>query len=384
VSDLYLAWFSVYCSVKASPLAFTRCIEFVRDNPETINWQSKKSGWTLLHQAAYWQVDRGVLQQLFDLKADRFIADKHGIRPADVAPRSAAVTAEPYGDVIRAVFGATPKAPPQEFFARARSRTSSTPTSQPKCKAAKCKVAHAQHHCKRCGNDDSDHRSRACPVINTLLVMRHSERLDEISEARALPVGETGFDQWADAQPSLGDTRHRDYILEDTPLTQNGKAIARRAAQTSVGTFPRPSRLYVSKLRRCVETAYELAQAWGGLDLFVASGLSLTAAAVERYGLEGPAAFQFLSIAQLQALCPGVKVVDADDPTCPECVVKTSAWDALCDVSLREPFNCVVAHRETVKYLAQEQLVFAIPVAVLISCWMVSSSFSSICLCVRV
>ena len=66
-------------------------------------------------------------------------------------------------------------------------------------------------------------------------------------------------------------------------------------------------RIYSSRLRRCVQTAYEIAVRLK-LPIYISSGLSLTAIAVKKRKGE----FEFDTLQQIRDFCPGVEIVSCD------------------------------------------------------------------------
>jgi len=217
------------------------------------------------------------------------------------------------------------------------------------------------------------------------LIVRHSERIDEVD-----------LQAWFDLVNQADGVRRRDKSdhSNDPILTENGHRIAEVAGATlkrlllespggsvlDVGAGEegrhRPTVVYCSRLRRCVETAHRIALALQ-LPLVVSKGLALTAKAVEDKG--GSDHFGFLDLAEIRAFCPGVDVYSADaaDLSGPACTaadaaaaapssstasplppsavgeIPTGSWhDALASVARRHPFSLIVAHRESVRNLA--------------------------------
>jgi hypothetical protein len=72
----YNEWLEVYSAVKEF-CAFAEAIDFVQRFPDTVNnRKGGEGGWTLLHQAAFWAVDRGILIQLQQAGANPCLLDR--------------------------------------------------------------------------------------------------------------------------------------------------------------------------------------------------------------------------------------------------------------------------------------------------------------------
>lgn len=89
----YLAWVRHYNGTRHG--MFGDAVDFVEANPgcannrKTLNGlnlgpESGGSGWTLLHQAAYWQLPRGLLERLAAAGADGLLADWTGLTPLEI------------------------------------------------------------------------------------------------------------------------------------------------------------------------------------------------------------------------------------------------------------------------------------------------------------
>ena len=77
----YAAWLEVYEAVKEY-CSFAEAVEFIKKYPETVNnRKGGEGGWTLLHQAAFWGVDRGVLDQFRLTGANPCLLDRNGHSP---------------------------------------------------------------------------------------------------------------------------------------------------------------------------------------------------------------------------------------------------------------------------------------------------------------
>jgi len=80
----YEAWRQVYAGAKDA-CAWKDALEFLNDSPGAINNRGGGSESTLLHQAAYWGIDRGTIGRLKDFGADPTILNKAGKAPLDMA-----------------------------------------------------------------------------------------------------------------------------------------------------------------------------------------------------------------------------------------------------------------------------------------------------------
>ncbi len=90
VSSDYRAWLELYRAAKQSSRAFPGILEYLDEHPRLINYSKQPgSGWTLLHQAAYWNVSRTLFIKFRELGADGSILDAAGLTAADVVPLDA-------------------------------------------------------------------------------------------------------------------------------------------------------------------------------------------------------------------------------------------------------------------------------------------------------
>ncbi len=121
----------------------------------------------------------------------------------------------------------------------------------------------------------------------------------------------------------------------DTPITRQGVRIAKTAAKslrrlledyhqqahsanveeigdeniiTANNTLK--IRLYSSRLQRCIQTAYVIARKCNIKTIYIATGLALTAQAVEEIGGDK---FDFLSFQEIGNLCHDMKIIDCDN-----------------------------------------------------------------------
>ena len=166
-------------------------------------------------------------------------------------------------------------------------------------------------------------------MVNTLLIVRHSERIDEskVADEKA---------SWKVEVANDTSRRNKMDLYNDPILTKKGVEIAAMAAKSlrrilsheplkifpchedcnftsvsqSVSGFSSGlciDRIYSSRLRRCIETAYQLALRLE-VPIYVCAGLALTAVAVERR----KGSFEFHSMMEIRAFCPGVQTVSCD------------------------------------------------------------------------
>ena len=174
--------------------------------------------------------------------------------------------------------------------------------------------------------------------IHKAYIVRHSERIDEVD-----------YKLWERIVKATDTARNKGDMIDDPKLTENGKQIAEVASNTLTSLLNETlvSHIYSSKLRRCVETAYCIALRLG-TPILISKGLSLTAAAVE-YRREK---FEFLSLDELKEFCPGVELVDCDDPSS-EFFIPSLQWlDTLNAIIRKEEVSIIVAHRETIRNIA--------------------------------
>jgi broad specificity phosphatase PhoE len=183
------------------------------------------------------------------------------------------------------------------------------------------------------------------------IVVRHSERLDEVAPQ-----------QWRNSLLNNNSFRDKYSLQNDTPITANGVNMASDAAKTVkeliLSKYPNGTdiktlniRLYSSKLTRCVMTAHQLAEELG-VPIYASRGLAMTAMAVTRRP------FTFLNMDELASLCDNkVELHCCDDPTSPYHIPDTDWLSAIATVASRkEDINIIVAHRETIRNLSVQYL----------------------------
>lgn len=197
-------------------------------------------------------------------------------------------------------------------------------------------------------------------VVRKLVVVRHSERLDEVDSKG-----------WYKTASESTCRRAKQYLFDDPPLTQNGHSIAALAVDVA---FPEVSvfnhdigssslsinKVYCSRLVRCIETAAAFAKRYD-LPLFVSSGLAIHALAVQK----SRGHFDFLTIDEIRELLAEHKlnIVDCDDsasphylPTARELFEQNLGMLVPIHAVLRrEEASLIVAHRETIWQLVREK-----------------------------
>lgn len=193
-----------------------------------------------------------------------------------------------------------------------------------------------------------------------LVVVRHSERLDEVDSKG-----------WYKTVSESTCRRAKQYLFDDPPLTQNGHSIAALAVDVA---FPEVSvcnhdigssslsinKVYCSRLVRCIETAAAFAKRYG-LPLFVSSGLAIHALAVQ----QSRGHFDFLTIDEIRELLADheLNIVDCDDNASPHYLPtarelfeqKLGMLAPIHAVLRREEASLIVAHRETIWQLVREK-----------------------------
>jgi broad specificity phosphatase PhoE len=188
-----------------------------------------------------------------------------------------------------------------------------------------------------------------------LILVRHSERLDEVDERE--------WQQFVVKKLRTENCqRNPDSFHADPPITPNGKLIAEHAGTTLQNllhqrhsseerTSPLRIRIYSSRLLRCLQTSIRVAKKLNIREIYISSGLALTAAAVDRLG----SAFEFLTVEEIEGLCVkhGIQVHNCDEEG-REYSISSSHWfDALQDVSNHAEldYKITVCHRETIRNL---------------------------------
>lgn len=209
---------------------------------------------------------------------------------------------------------------------------------------------------------------------SSVVIIRHGERMDEVAELA---------EQWNTA--CANDHSHCKVSfysrINDPPLTENGKLQAREVANTlkqELLKLPEmPQVIFSSKLIRSLMTAYEIAKELS-LPICVSKGFALTAAAVARKCDR----FSFLTLEEMQELCPGVVLIDGDldmfhDPqqahvdsntdstnaSRPRSIsderlihIPDTSWEKSLFFLKNWKYSLVVAHRESIRNLSGSHL----------------------------
>jgi hypothetical protein len=237
-------------------------------------------------------------------------------------------------------------------------------------------------------------------MVNTVFIVRHSERIDESKNASEKA-------DWKMLVENDKSQRNKSDLQADPILTTRGLEIASETAKSiavilenmklkdynetqitaapdlpslaaeSIVRKPAIECVYTSRLRRCIETAYPIALELN-VPLLVCTGLALTALAVERRrGL-----FEFHSMKEISSFCPGVNVISCDNDVCrgfletlcccsnssnssgselkksaggtPSLAPTESWFDALTNIAVRHPVTVIVAHRESIRNLVSD------------------------------
>ena len=243
-------------------------------------------------------------------------------------------------------------------------------------------------------------------MVNTVFIVRHSERIDESKNA-----GEKA--DWKMFVANDKSKRNKSDLQADPILTKRGLAIASETAKSiaiilenikltdntenlmeAAPDLPSSTPdsmsmisaspiqcIYTSRLRRCIETAYPIALELN-VPLLVCTGLALTALAVERRrGL-----FEFHSMDEIRSFCPGINVISCDNDvnrgfhetlcccsnnssssssssssklekstgSTPSLVPRDTWFNALTNIAVRHPVTVIVAHRESIRNLVSD------------------------------
>lgn len=206
--------------------------------------------------------------------------------------------------------------------------------------------------------------------INNLIVVRHGERADEVSN------------EWEMYCRKNVPTESFYSRKNDPVLTWDGKVQAREVSKKIICEVEgkKIEKIFASKLLRAVQTAYEIALELS-VPIVVSKGFALTAAAVAKKGDD----FEFLSLDVLKTYCHGVTLIDGDlsdnqdiskttndkftgdnssfnaenmdksecnQTILPELIPSKSWNESISYVAEKYPFSIVVAHRELIRNLA--------------------------------
>ena len=163
-------------------------------------------------------------------------------------------------------------------------------------------------------------------------------------------------------------TRPINDIKKDPIITSQGILFAQTLGLTlsRITELQDVTCIYCSRLKRCIQTAYEVAKILN-LPVYVSTGLSQTAKAIEE--LDNKNGFQFMPIEEIketynevQWFCcdqsydqNGVKLSDGVLTDCPQ--VPWQGWlSPLKYIAQNNKISIVVAHRETIRKLVGEKL----------------------------
>jgi broad specificity phosphatase PhoE len=196
---------------------------------------------------------------------------------------------------------------------------------------------------------------------NRMFVCRHSERIDEASKI--------DYQLWLESIDTMTNTtRPINDIKKDPIITSQGILFAQTLGLTlsRITELQDVTCIYCSRLKRCIQTAYEVAKILN-LPVYVSTGLSQTAKAIEE--LDNKNGFQFMPIEEIketynevQWFCcdqsydqNGVKLSDGVLTDCPQ--VPWQGWlSPLKYIAQNNKISIVVAHRETIRKLVGEKL----------------------------
>ena len=182
-------------------------------------------------------------------------------------------------------------------------------------------------------------------ALISLIVVRHSERLDEVNEGewKKIVQSKQGLRKSIKDDPILSPGNGIKYAAE---VAQSLREMAGREARG------REVKVYSSRLLRSVQTAAAIAQALA-VPVHLCAGLSQIIPAVKKAG----PGFQFASIEELRGWCPGVEFVDCDDRRSSN-FVPTINWRQATLHIVNNPayLPIIVGHRESVRKLAGEYL----------------------------
>lgn len=188
-----------------------------------------------------------------------------------------------------------------------------------------------------------------CTPHKKIYIVRHGERVDEVDPFE--------WERHCRATYNPIDMYHR---VNDPPLTPEGYTQASEVARTLKSELQDANVqvIFSSKLTRAVQTAYHIALEMR-LPIVLSRNFALTAAAVSR-----EPDYSFLRMKELQALCPGVTLIDGDAVQSKfdtdEIMASfaplpvTDTWHhAIEHVSSIQPVSIVVAHRESIRNMSQ-------------------------------
>ena len=191
-----------------------------------------------------------------------------------------------------------------------------------------------------------------------MYICRHSERIDEASKC--------DYEAWKESIDALENTRRpKKDIKKDPIITEQGSHFAQTLGSTlsNIGELQGTvSCIYCSRLQRCVQTAYEVAKVLNLPTVYISTGLSQTAKAIEQ--LDSKEGFQFLSIEEIRDLykdiqwyccdesydLDGVKLLANTVVNSPQ--VPWRDWlSPLKYIAKNNTVSIVVAHQQTIRKL---------------------------------
>lgn len=188
-------------------------------------------------------------------------------------------------------------------------------------------------------------------------VVRHSERIDEVDDDTWTAMIEN---EYAPARASEGKRLRpwRDFA-NDPVITPRGVQYAHDAAVTmqhivasrTTGCAGEVTvKVYCSRLRRALQTAYPIAIAFN-VPLHYSTGLSqMVALVAKKHG-----SFQFQSEHEMEAEFPAIPLINCDEPNTAHSLSTVSSVEAIQQILSRchrSTVNIIVGHRETVRGLA--------------------------------
>lgn len=191
---------------------------------------------------------------------------------------------------------------------------------------------------------DSQQQQRG--EMRKVIVIRHGERIDETDPSYWFNHCKATYD------PKINRMGYESR-LSDPYLTENGNQQAQEVTNTllkelSSYEINEITSIYSSKLIRSIQTAYSIAKKIHK-PIILCKGFAMTAAAVESIGDE----FQYLSLQEIQELCPGVELIDGDVDE----MIPSQSWlHPFHYVVRNHEVSLVVAHRESIRNLAQRRL----------------------------
>lgn len=183
-----------------------------------------------------------------------------------------------------------------------------------------------------------------------LIVVRHSERLDEVDETA-----------WKKLVTKNTAARGRKSFSSDPIISPgHGADYAAQAAQVLKDIISREApgcavNVYASRLLRATQTASFIAVALG-VPVHLSAGLAQIIPAVKN----SKGTFEFASDRELSQYCEPVTFVNTDDPRNTN-YLPTNSWKAALQYIISQPQACdtihiVVGHRETIRKLVGEYL----------------------------